>query len=127
MSVASASPRLAPSKSDLQKRQSLCDELVGIHKKHAATFDRVDAIKSELKQLATDAGESFKISIAGKGEVNVSGSKKGAYKGDLPILQSDAWLGLTEKQREKHIETGLIKIEAQFGGDYYGAVKVKLF
>ena len=117
----------APDKKTLKKRVELCEELIGIHKKHEKEFARIDAIKAELKGMATQAGENFKETITGKGTVHVAGEKEGAFKGDFPILQVEPWKALKEAQRASLLKKGVVAIEAQYGGKYYGAVTVKLF
>ena len=107
-------------------RRSLCIELLELFRKHDPIFKRVDAIKAELKKLAADAGENFKEEIVAQGSVSVSRPKKGEFKGSFPVLQPAAWLDAKPAAREKLIEKGLVKIEDQWGGDYYGAVTVKL-
>jgi hypothetical protein len=121
---------VAPSPLDkkiLTKRIALCEELVSIHKKHESVFARMDEIKSELKAIATSTSANFKETIAGKGTVTVAGEKDGAFKGDFPIVRIEAWKGLKPKQQDDLLEKGIIAIEAQYSGKYYGAVTVKLF
>jgi hypothetical protein len=127
MSHAATKPAPMSEKRIAAKRLELCTELVGIHKKHETVFARIDEIKAELKTMATDAGANFKETIPGKGTVYVAGEKEGSFKGDFPILQVDAWKGLKSAQQDKLLESGVVKIEAQYGGKYYGAVTVKLF
>lgn len=117
----------APDKKTLKKRVELCEELIGIHKKHEDAFARIDAIKAELKTMATNAGANFKETIVGKGTVSVACEKEATFKGDFPILQVEAWKGLKPTRQDQLLEQGLVKIEAQYGSRYYGAVTVKLF
>lgn len=127
MPAAATAQLVQVEKKVLKKRLELCEELIGIHKKNEAVFARVDAIKAELKTIATDAGANFKETIPGKGTVQVAGEKDGSFKGDFPVLQVEAWKGLKPAQQTKLLETGVVLIESQYSGKYYGAVTVKLF
>lgn len=127
MSTGTARAAAAAEKKAREKRIELCTELLGINIKHKAVFARVDELKSELKKFATDAGENFKETIKGKGFVYVAGEKEGTFKGDLPVVQPEVWKTLPGPQQDALIKKGVITIEPQKSGKYYGAVKVTLF
>jgi hypothetical protein len=107
-------------------RRELVGELVGIYVKHRKDLERADGIKAELKQLATDAG-NFQEVIAGKGKVSVAGKKDKTFKGDLPVLDADKFKALTDAKREQLLAQGVVKIEPQYSGAFYGSVSVDLF
>jgi hypothetical protein len=106
------------------KPRQMAEELVGLFKSHAAMLARVDELKSALKD---GADANFKEVFAGIGEVSVSAPKKGAFKGTVPMLTVETFLDLTEAKRKKLIDDKLVAMFDQYGGDYYGAVKVKVF
>ena len=106
------------------KPRQIAEELVQIFRANAAVLARADELKSALKDGAT---ENFKEVFAGIGEVSVSAPKKGAFKGTFPIVVVENFLALKPKEKAKLVADGLIKMEDIYGGDYYGAVKVKVF
>lgn len=118
-------PAVAKSKAKAPTRAELCRELLDIEIEHRETFARIDAIKAELKQRASVDG-SFREVFPGIGHVSVSPAKPKAYKGDLPTLVGEAWLALKQPKRDKLIADGLVKIEPQYSGAYYGRVDVEL-
>jgi hypothetical protein len=126
MPAAAARPSKAEAKA-LAHRRGLCEELVGLHRDNSSVFDRIEAIKAELKLIATDAGEPFREVIAGKGQVSVSPPKDGEFKGNVPTLKAEAWNDLTDARRERLLEQGLVEIVAEYGGKFYGRVDVKTF
>lgn len=118
-------PPIARTKAKPPMRAELCRELLDIELEHRETFERIDTIKAQLKLIATVDGQ-FREVIPGLGHVSVSPEKAKSYKGDLPVLVCDAWLALKEKQRDKLVTDGLVKIEPQYSGAYYGRVEAKL-
>lgn len=127
MSTGAARATAAAEKKARQKRIELCTELLDLRIKNNTAFSRIEEIKSELKTMATDAGENYKETIAGKGYVNIYGEKEGAFKGDLPVLKAEPWKLLPERTRESLLKKGVVVVEAQYGGKFYGGVKVTLF
>lgn len=127
MSAGSTKAAAAAKKKADEKRLELCNELLDIRKKNDAVFARFDEIKSELKTMATEAGTSYKETVPGKGYVNIYGEKDGAFKGDLPVLQIEPWKALSKTQREALEKKGVVAIVPQYGGKFYGGVKVTLF
>ena len=106
-------------------RAELCRELLDIELEHRAMFERMDAIKAQLKQIAGNDGQ-FREVFPGFGHVSVSPAKPKTFKGELPVLVGEAWLALKDTRRDKLIADGLVKIEPQFTGAYYGRVDVEL-
>jgi hypothetical protein len=105
----------------------LAKELVTIHRDNAKIFARIDDIKSQLKQAATDKGENLKLEFTGLGQVKVSRARGKELKGIAPEVKAEVFLGLTEKQRKKLIDDGVIVMAEQWSNPYYGAVTVELF
>jgi hypothetical protein len=105
----------------------LARELVGIHRDHAKIFARIDDIKSQLKQAAGEKGENLKLEFTGLGQVKVSRPRGKELKGIAPEVKAEVFLGLTEKQRNRLIDDGVIVMAEQWSSAYYGAVTVELF
>ena len=120
------SRRAPPDRKTLAERARLCGELVGIKHEHRAIFDRVDAIGDSLKQIATEAGDSFREVVDGKGTVSVSPGHDAEFKGDVPQIQTEAWQQLKPAERKALVKSGLVKVEPQWGKKSYGSVRVKL-
>jgi hypothetical protein len=104
--------------------RQLAEELVRLTKENQCVFDREAELKSQLKSGATS---NFQETFPGIGQVNVSAPKKGKFKGTVPELVTETFLALKEDRRAKLIEQGLVANVDQYGGDYYGAVTVKVF
>jgi hypothetical protein len=49
------------------------------------------------------------------------------FKGNVPVLQTEAWQALKPAKHEKLIESGLISIKPQWGRASGGRVSVKVF
>ncbi len=106
------------------KPRQMAEELVQIFRDNAAVLARADELKSALKD---GASENFKEVFAGVGEVSVSAPKKGQFKGTVPTINVETFLALSETKRKKLVDDELVTMVDQYGGDYYGAVKVKVF
>ena len=116
---------IASTRARPNSRAALCRELLDIEREHREVFARIDAIKADLKRIAAAEG-SFREDFPGLGHVSVSPEKPKTYKGDLPVLSGDAWLALKQKQRDRLVADGLVRIEPQYTGAYYGRVDAKL-
>jgi hypothetical protein len=108
-------------------RRALCEELLTLRKKHADAFAREKEIKSALTASAGEAQENFKIAIDKLGVVKVSAPKDARCTGTAPEIVVEAFLALTEKERGKLTERGVVKIAEQWTGKYYGSVTAELF
>jgi hypothetical protein len=107
-------------------REALAEELLRIERKQADDNARKKEIKSELIAHAGNEGHSLKIEIAGLGVVKVSPAHGAEAKGMEPVVQA-AFLEASEKEREKVIAKGFIKMEVVYGKPYYGAVTPDLY
>jgi hypothetical protein len=106
-------------------RHALCEELLKLRSEHADAFAREKEIKA---LLIKDAGtENFKEVVDKLGVVKVSAPKEQRCTGTAPELVIDAFLGMTELQRDKLTEKGVVKIAEQWTGKYYGSVTAELF
>lgn len=108
-------------------RRAVAEELVDIHVEHRAVFSRIESLKEQLKQFATDLGTSFREVFPGKGRVSASGNKPGEFIGDVPELVIDEWKSLTDAKRQKLLEQGLVKITPTTSRPGYGRVTVDTF
>lgn len=123
-----ATSRKAPAKAETAKqRNKFADELLGIHRKLAKDFDRMTALEVELKVLATDARESFTEFFPKRGQVAVAPGHGAEFKGDVPVIQTEAWNALKPAERKRLVSSGLIVIEPQWGKASSGRVTVKVF
>lgn len=109
------------------KANKLSLELLTIRRdpKFAKAFDRIEAIKTELKAIALSDGK-FRETFVGVGYVSVSPATPEEVTGEKPVLIVSSWTGLRQARQEKLIEEGLVKIEAIVKGAYHGRVDVKL-
>ena len=126
--MATATSRRAPASAKAAKeRRELAEERVGLERKVQPDSDRMSAIDASLKKLATEAGQSFTETFPDLGDVKVAPGYAAEFKGDLPVVQTEAWRALTPAERKAHEKSGLIKIEPQWGKASGGRVAVKLF
>ncbi|MFT4117448.1 hypothetical protein [Bradyrhizobium sp.] len=106
-------------------RLELCRELLEIQSANRLTFDRIDAIKTELKVRASSEGK-FRETFVGLGYVSVSPATPEQVTGEAPELVVASWQALTESRREKLLEQGLVEVKPTVKGPYHGRVDVKL-
>lgn len=109
------------------KANKLCKELLELRRNpaFAKAFDRIEAIKTELKQIALAAGK-FRETFVGVGYVSVSPATPEEVTGEKPVLSVASWGELPNARQEKLIDSGLVKIEPIVKGAYHGRVDVKL-
>jgi hypothetical protein len=106
-------------------RLELCRELLEIERDNAATFTRMDEIKTLLKLDAAGNGK-FRETFANLGYVSVSPARPEEVTGSAPVLQVAAWNALKEARRDKLIDDGVVRIMDVVKGAYHGRVDVKL-
>jgi hypothetical protein len=108
-------------------RRELCEELLDIRRDPdvAKAIDRMEAIKSELKEVARREGK-FRETFAGIGYVSASPATPEDTIGEAPVLVVNAWQALKDARRDKLIADGLVAIEPIIKGAYHGRVDVKL-
>lgn len=110
-----------------QQRRELAEELVGIHRKHKVVFARMDEIKAQLKEIASDGGESFRELFDGKGVVKVSPGHEGKFKGAFPTVHEKKFYELPEKKRQELADAGVVTVVPTWGNPYYGSIGVEIF
>ena len=103
------SRRAGPSPAVLKQRRKIALDLLDLHSALADKFAQMARLEAELKTVATAAGESFKEDFGERGYVSASGRIEAECKGELPVIQSEAWLALKELDRKRLIKTGLVK------------------
>jgi hypothetical protein len=108
-------------------RRELAEELLDIHIKHRVDLERADAIKAALKQIATEAGATFQVVILDKGKVNVSGEKAERVIGEVPDVDTEAFLSLSPAKRAKLLAGGIVRMVNKIVKAYHGQVTVKPF
>jgi hypothetical protein len=121
------SRRAKPEPKILAERRELAEERLKIARKRKPDDAKVAKLDARLKQIATWTGASFK-EVFGKDSVSVSGAVDSESKGEQPVLQTEAWLALTELERRRLNKSypGLIKVEQQWGRASGGRVTVKV-
>jgi hypothetical protein len=121
------SRRAAPADKLIEERDGLCAELIALEREGLPRVTRVAAIEARLKQIASERGESFKVTLSNGDFVQVSPPVAAEFKGDVPVLQTEIWKGLKPAKHEQLMKLGLIKIEAQWGRASSGRIVVKVF
>jgi hypothetical protein len=119
--------RRAPAKGkEAAEREKLVKERLEIELKLKKDNDRIAAIDADLKKRATAAGAGFKIELDKLGSVKVDPGHEAEFKGNVPQVQTEAWLALKPGERKAYEKSGLIKVEPQWGKASGGRVTVKL-
>jgi hypothetical protein len=120
-------PVAAKSKAKVLTRLELCRELLNLRRDpaFAEAFDRIEAIKTELKSIAATEGK-FRETFVGIGYVSVSPATPEEVTGEKPVLVVSAWSALKPARQEKLLEDGVVKIDPIVKGAYHGRVDVKL-
>lgn len=119
--------RRAPVKGkEAAERDALVEERLRLEKKLKSDLDRIEAIEADLKRRATADGVGFRIEVAKLGSVKVDPGHGAEFKGDVPMIQTEAWQALKPAERKRLVDSGLIKVEPQWGRASSGRVTVKL-
>ena len=88
------SRRAAPDKKVLERRRKLALERLDIERRLEPDNTRIAEIEAELKKIATDAGDSFREQFPDGSYVNVDPGHAAEFKGNVPVIQTEAWLAL---------------------------------
>jgi hypothetical protein len=123
--MATATSRRAPAPK-LNERRHIAEERLALERKLGPSYARIAELDTELKEFATEAGASFKENFGSKGYVSASGAVAAEFKGDVPVIQTEAWLKLSEGKRKELIKSGLVVVEPQWGRASSGRVTVKV-
>jgi len=127
--MATPTSRRAPPPDNLiREREDLCAELITLEHEGQPRETRAAAIEARLKQIAAECGESFKVTLANGDFVRVSPPVAAEFKGNVPAIQTEAWLALGPKDQRRHQKEwpGLISIEPQWGSASSGRVTIKV-
>ncbi len=98
------------SKADKRLRDELAERLLRREAKIAEDLRLIDEDKDALRKLSEDAGEGFKVEIAGLGTVEVKAGRAAEITGTSPQLIVGGFLGLTPARQRKLVEDGLVEI-----------------
>jgi hypothetical protein len=126
--MATATSRRAPAADALiEERDALCAELIALEREGQPRVTRAAAIEARLKQIADKRGESFKVTLSNGDYVQVSPPVPSEFKGNVPVIVTEAWQALKPAEQKVHVKSGLIRIEPQWGRTSGGRVTVKVF
>lgn len=117
--------KAAPSPAVLKQRRQLAEQLLRLHIDNADLFAKMAGLEATLKDVATKLGESFKEDFGERGYVSASGALGKQFKGDLPIIVTEAWQALKPAERARLTKLGLVTIEPQWSKASNGRVTVK--
>jgi hypothetical protein len=121
------SRRKVPAAKALEKRRELAHERLSIERKLGPAYARIAEIDAELKNIATDAAQSFKEDFGEDGYVSVAGAVAAEFKGNVPVIQTEIYLALQPAERKKLEKRGIVRIEPQWGKTSNGRVTVKVY
>lgn len=107
-----------------KKRRALAIELLDLRHKYREPFDRIEEIKSALKD---GVAENCKEVVDGKGEVGITAPKPKRFKARIQQLVAETFLGLTEAKQKKLRDDGIVVDVDEYVAESYGQVRVKLF
>jgi len=125
--MATATSRKAkPDPKILKARRAAADRRLTIEASLAEPYAEMGKLDAQLKQFATDAGESFKEDFGERGSVAVAGAVSAEFKGKVPEIQTEAWLALSALERKRLEKSGLVKMVEQWGKASNGRVTVKV-
>ncbi|MBR0855503.1 hypothetical protein [Bradyrhizobium liaoningense] len=110
-----------------KKRDELCAEALKLRKKHKPAFDRLEAIKAELKLIANELGRGFRQTDPKIGHVSVSPEKPERFDGDFPVIDVRKLQALPDAQRQKLYDDGIVATESKWSKPYYGQVTIELY
>jgi len=125
--MAATLPRRAPPPAKaLAARRALCADRLKLERQMAPLAAQAAELDAKLKAIATDQGDSFKEDFGGEGFVAASGRIEAEFKGELPVVQVEAFTALKPAERARLCERGLIRMEQNFSRPSNGRVTVKL-
>jgi hypothetical protein len=126
--MVTATSRRAPAADALiEERDALCAELIALEHEGQPRVTRAAAIEARLKQIAGERGESFKVVQPNGDYVQVSPPVQAEFKGNVPVIVTEAWQALKPAEQKAQVKSGLIRIEPQWGRASGGRVTVKAF
>lgn len=110
--------------------RSLAEKLVRaeaeLARKAGDLVSLIEEVKAEMRKTCPEGGK-YKWEFPGQGEVSLAGKREAEFKGLMPEVVAETFLGLTESRRQKLIDDGVVKMSTQYGSPFHGRVTVKLF
>jgi hypothetical protein len=76
--------------------------------------------------IADKQGESFKVTLSNGDYVQVSPPVPSEFKGNVPLIVTEAWQALKPAAQKAHVKSGLIRIEPLWGRATGGRVTIKV-
>ena len=126
--MVTATSRRAPAADALiEERDALCAELIAHEREGQPRVTRAAAIEARLKQIAGERGESFKVTQPSGDYVQISPPVQAEFKGNVPVIVTEAWQALKPAEQKAQVKSGLVRIEPQWGRPSGGRVTVKVF
>jgi hypothetical protein len=107
-------------------RRRLAKKLVDLHLRYRKLFAEIDGLKASLIANAKNAGDSFR-EVFEKGQLTVAPPKAKECRGMIAVLDQAMFKALPESRRQKLIDDGLISMQEDWSGAFYGRATVKLF
>jgi|ERR1700683_4634673 len=107
-------------------RKALARKLVRLRITHARIFRDEAHLKATLIARAAADGEGFR-EVFDEGQVSVSPPKPKECRGNLPVVDVEAFNTLPDAQRDKLVDGGLIRVEETWTKAFHGRCQVKTF
>lgn len=126
VALAPTSRKAAPASAVLKRRRELAEQRLAIEKKLSPSYATIAELDEQLKKIATDGDASFKEDFGARGFVSVAAAVAAEFKGNVPVVQTEAWNALKKLDQQRLIKSGLIKVEKNFGRASNGRVTVKV-
>lgn len=117
--------RAGPDAAALKKRRDAAKKRLDLEITLAKPYARMAELDAQLKDMADAAGGSFKEDFGALGYVSASGPHGAEFKGEVPVIVTEAWEKLSAAKREQLLASGLVAIERQFSKAFNGRVTAK--
>ena len=91
-------------------RQAIAQQLVDLQTSIEPALGKIDVLKEDLRQIAEQEGQGFTETCEG-GTVEVKTGRDRQFKGLVPTLHANTWLGLSGTKQDKLVEQGLVVLE----------------
>jgi hypothetical protein len=107
-------------------RRKNARRLLELYIKHDALFTEIDSLKATLIAEAAKDGESFKEFFDKVGKVSVSAPAPARCTGTEYVVDQSKFLELTDAQKKKLTDDGLIEQKEVRKREYSGRCEVKV-
>lgn len=105
-------------------RRAIAEKLLKLQSSIAREITQIDTCKEQLREIAESEG-GFTEEIEGLGAVEVKGGTEKKFKGLVPTLHPEAFMALSEKQRGKLADQGLVTMEQDWSAARRPSVTVR--